>query len=299
MLGRLILGLLFCTSVLAQPIKMVVPFTPGGQVDIVTREIEKIIERELKRPVVVEYKLGAGGTVGVGSVARNKTNEITLMAIDTNVLANVMILENLNTTDFRYLHLLGTTGPALIMSKASPIGDIKNWRNIKRPITIGTNGYGGSHHYYTYMLGKSMGIEFTVVPYKGIGPAMNDLLGGTIDAMWGGIATFTPYEQSGKIEIIASLSNRRLPYAPQVPTFTELGFNAGPSTHWMIIANSTADPDTLQRITEILRKIPSDGEFYTKTNVLPEKGSMETLLKARIQEQREFAEIVKATKIKQ
>jgi tripartite-type tricarboxylate transporter receptor subunit TctC len=276
---------------------MIVPFTPGGQVDIVTREIEKILERELKRPIVVEYKLGAGGTIGVGHVGRNKTNEITLMAIDTNVLANVIVLENLAISDYRYLHLLGTTSTALIMSKNSSIGDIKNWKNIKRPITIGTNGYGGSHHYYTYMLGKSMGIDFTIVPYKGIGPAMNDLLGGTIDAMWGGIATFTPYEQQGKIEIVASLSNRRLPYAPQVPTFTELGFNAGPSTHWMVVANTTADPETIQKITDILQRIPA--EFYTKTNVLPEKGSMEALLKARIKEQTDFAEIVKASKVKQ
>jgi len=294
MLGRIILGLLFCTSVLAQPIKIVVPFTPGGQVDIIAREAEKLITQELKRPVVVEYKLGAGGVVGVGSVARNKTNDVTLMTIDSNVLANTMLLDNIALSDFKYLHLLGTTSTALIMTKNSPIGNIKNWKNIKRPITIGTNGFGGAHHYYTYTLGKSMGINFVIVPYKGIGSAMNDLIGGTIDAMWGGVATFTPYEQSGKIEIIATLSNRRLPYAPHVPTFTELGYNAGPSTHWMVITNSTADPETVRQITELFQKLPTDSEFYTKTNLLFEKGSMESIIKSRIQEQREFAEIVKA-----
>ena len=299
MFGRIIVGLLFCINVWAQPIKIIVPFTPGGQVDINAREAEKLITQELKRPVVVEYRLGAGGSIGVASVARNKTNEVTLMTIDTNVLANVMILENLNMTDFRFLNLLGTTSPALIMAKNSPLGNIKNWKNIKRPITIGTNGYGGSHHYYTYLLGKSMGIEFIVVPYKGIGSAMNDLIGGTIDAMWGGITTFTPYEQSGKVEIVASLGSRRSPFATHVPTFTELGLNAGPSTHWMILANSTADSETLRQISDLFQRLPADSEFYAKTNVSPEKGSIEPLLKARIQEQREFAEIVKASKIKQ
>jgi tripartite-type tricarboxylate transporter receptor subunit TctC len=299
MFSRIIVGLLFCISAWAQPIKIVVPFQPGGQVDINAREAEKLITQELKRPVVVEYKLGAGGSVGVASVAHNKTNEITLMIIDTNVLANVMILENLNTTDFRFLNLLGTTSPALIMSKNSTIGNIKNWKNIKRPITIGTNGYGGSHHYYTYMLGKSMDIEFIVVPYKGIGSAINDLIGGNIDAMWGGITTFTPYEQSGKVEIIASLGTRRSPFAQHVPTFTELGLNAGPSTHWILLSNTTADSETLRQISELFQQLPNNSEFYTKTNMLPEKGSIDVLLKARIQEQREFAEIVKVTKVKQ
>ena len=298
MFSRLILGLLFCTSVWAQPIKIVVPFQPGGQVDVIAREAEKLITQELKRPVVVEYKLGAGGSIGVASVARNKTTDVVLMTLDSNVLANAMIFDNIAISDFKYLHLLGTTSTALIMNKNNTVGNIKNWKNIKRPIIIGVNGYGSAHHYYTYMLGKSMGIEFTVVPYKGIPSAMNDLMGGTIDAMWGGVIAFTPYEQSGKVEIIATLSNRRLPYAPHIPTFTELGFNAGPSTHWMVLANSTADSETLRQITELFQRLPTDGEFYTKTNLLREKGSMESIIKSRMQEQQEFTDMIKASKLR-
>ena len=142
-----------------------------------------------------------------------------------------------------------------------------------------------------------MGIEFTIVPYKGMGSALNDLIGGTIDAMWGGVATFAPHEQAGKIEMIATMSPQRLPYAPHIPTLSELGLNAGNLTYWTVVANSTADPETIRQITELFQKLPL--EFYTKTNILSEKGTVVPLLKSSIKEQREFAEIVKLTKTKQ
>ena len=297
MFGRLILGLLFCTSVLAQPIKMVVPFSPGGQVDIITREAEKIVEQELKRPVIVEYRLGAGSSIGITSVARTKTNEVVLMFIDANALANVVVSNSLELTDFKFLGLLGSTSTALAVVKGSPYKNLKYWTTVKRPINIGTNGIGSPHHYYTYSLGKSMNLPLEAIPYKGIAPALNDLMNGSIDAMWGSVATLLPFEQAGKIEFIANLSTRRLPLAPNMPTFTELGYpGAGASTHWMIVSNTTADPETLGQIAELFRRLPNDHDLYTKTHILPESGSAESILKLRIQQQREFAEIVKLSK---
>lgn len=300
MFGRLILGMLFCTSVLAQPIKMIVPFSPGGQVDIITREAEKIVSQELKRTVVVEYRLGAGSSIGINSVARNKTSEVNLMFIDANALANVIVSDSIQLTDFKFLGLLGSTSTALAVVKGSPYKNLRYWSTVKRPINVGTNGVGSPHHYYTYSLGKSMNLPLEAIPYKGIAPAMNDLMNGSIDAMWGSVATLLPFEQAGKIEFIANLSTRRLPLAPNMSTFTELGFpGAGASTHWMIVANSTADPESLQQITELFRRLPQDHDLYTKTYILPESGSAESVLKLRIQQQREFAEIIKSTKTKQ
>jgi tripartite-type tricarboxylate transporter receptor subunit TctC len=299
MLGKLICGLLFCASAIAQPIKMVVPFSPGGQVDIITREAEKIVTQELKRNVIVEYRLGAGSSIGINSVARNKTTEVNLMFIDANALANVVVSNNLELADFKFLGLLGTTSTALAVVKGSPYKNLKYWKTVPRIINVGTNGIGSPHHYYTYSLAKSMNLPLEAIPYKGIAPAMNDLMNGSIDAMWGSVATLLPFEQAGKIEMIANLSTRRLPLAPNMPTFTELGYpNAGASTHWMIVANASADPDTLQQIGELFRKLPNDHELYTKTYILPEQGSAESILKLRIQQQREFAENIKATKTK-
>ena len=300
MFGRLICSLLLCASAMGQPIKMVVPFSPGGQVDIITREAEKIVTQELKRPVLVEYKLGAGSSIGITSVARNKTKEVVLMFIDANALANVFVSDNIVTSDFKFLGLLGSTSTALAVVKGSPYKNLKYWATVNRPINVGTNGVGSPHHYYTYSLGKSMNIELEAVPYKGIAPALNDLMNGSIDAMWGSVATLLPFEQAGKIEMIANLSTRRLSMAPNMPTFTELGYpNAGASTHWMIVSNSTADLNTVTQIAELFRKLPQDHDIYTKTHIIPEAGSAESILKSRIQQQREFAEIVRLTKIKQ
>lgn len=300
MLGKLICGLLFCASAIAQPIKMVVPFSPGGQVDIITREAEKIVTQELKRPVVVEYRLGAGSSIGINSVARNKTAEVNLIFIDANALANVVVSNNLDLADFKFLGLLGSTSTALAVVKGSPYKNLKHWKTVSRIINVGTNGIGSPHHYYTYSLAKSMNLPLEAIPYKGIAPALNDLMNGSIDAMWGSVATLLPFEQAGKIEFIANLSTRRLSLAPNMPTFTELGYpNAGASTHWMIVSNSTADPDTLQQVGDLFRKLPQDHDLYIKTHILPETGSSESILKLRIQQQREFAEIIRATKLKQ
>ena len=297
MLGKIILGLLFCVNAWAQPVKMVVPFSPGGQVDIVTREVEQIITQELKRSVVVEYRLGAGSSIGITSVAKTKTNEVVLMAIDANALANVIVSNDLSLTDFKFLNLLGTTSTALAVVKGSPYRDLRYWYTVKRPINVGTNGVGSPHHYYTYSLGRSMNLPLEAIPYKGISNSLADLLSGNIDAMWGSVASLIEYERAGKIELIAHLGTRRLPAEPGIPTFAELGHpRAGSATSWMIVSNAGADPTTLQQITDLFNKVPLTSALYTKTHILPETGSAESILKIRIQQQKEFAEIIREQK---
>jgi tripartite-type tricarboxylate transporter receptor subunit TctC len=276
---------------------MIVPFSPGGQVDIVTREIEQIITQELKRTVVVEYRVGAGSSIGIGSVAKTKTADVVLMAIDANALANVIVSNDLSLGDFKFLNLLGTTSTALAVVKGSPYRDLKYWSTVKRPINVGTNGIGSPHHYYTYSLGRSMDLPLEAIPYKGISGSLADLLNGSIDAMWGSVASLVEYERAGKIELIAHLGTRRLPTEPNIPTFTELGYpKAGSATSWMLISNASADPVILQTISELFRKVPQDSPLYTRTHILPESGSAENVLKVRIQQQKEFAEIIRWTR---
>lgn len=299
MLGRLILGLLFCVNAWAQPIKMVVPFSPGGQVDIVTREVEQIIAQELKRPVVVEYRLGAGSSIGITSVAKTKTAEVVLLAIDANALANVIVSNDLSISDFKFLNTLGNTSTALAVVKGSPYKNLKYWQTVNRPINIGTNGIGSPHHYYTHSLAKSMNLPLEAIPYKGISNSLTDLLNGSIDAMWGSVASLVEYERAGKIELIAHLGARRLPTEPNLPTFIELGYpKAGSATTWMLVSNASADPATLQQISDVFYRVPKDSPLYTKTHILPENGSAEVILISRIQQQREFAEIIRDQKQK-
>lgn len=297
MFSRLILGLLFCITVLAQPVKMIVPFSPGGQVDVITREAEKIVTQELNRPVIVEYRLGAGSSIGITSVARNKTSEVNLMFIDTNALANVIVSNNVSIQDFKFLGLLGTTSTALAVVKGSVFRDLKYWLTVKRPINVGTNGVGSPHHFYTYSLGRSMGIELEAIPYKGIAPAMNDLINGNIDAMWGSVPTLLPYEQAGKIEMIANMNPKRLPYAPNMPTFSELGYqNVGAPTHWIIVSNTTADETITKEIAQIFNSLPPDHTLYKNTHMIQEHGQSEIYIKERLKQQAEFAKHINRNK---
>ena len=302
MFGKIICGLLFCASVAAQPIKIVVPFSPGGQVDIIAREVQQTIIAELDRPVIIDYRLGAGSAIGISSVARTKTDEVVLMTIDTTAMASVMLAENINIDEFRYLGRIGSTTTSLAVIKNSNLKNINAWNLLNRPITIGTNGIGGPHHYYTYKLSQSVKIPITAVPYKGIAPAINDLLGGHIDAMWGSTNSLLPYAQAGKIEFVATISTKRLTEIPDGITFGELGYSAvGSPTVWMIVANSTADPKTLQKISELFGKIVKDTQssLYKNTGLLadPDKYfQARNSLQNRLKQQLEFSEYLKTLK---
>ena len=156
---------------------------------------------------------------------------------------------------------------------------------------------GSPHHYYTYSLGRSMNLPLEAIPYKGISSSLSDLLNGSIDAMWGSVASLIEYERAGKIELIAHLGTRRLPTEPGILTFAELGHpRAGSATSWMIVSNASADPTTVQQIGDLFNRIPQNSPLYTKTHILPERGSAEVVLAARIQQQREFAEIIREQK---
>ena len=276
MLGRIILvWFLLISSAPAQqrPIKIIVPFSPGGQIDLIAREIQPILDRELNTPVLVEYKLGAGAAIGVNYVATAQTSDVLLMVLDSTLLTANVVSKNVQLDDFQFLTVLGTTSTALAVPKNSPLRDISKWGN--RNINIGTNGFSGPHHYYSHLLQQSIPGTVTPVHFKGIGEAMTALLGGHIDAIWGSTATLIPYEQSGKIEFVATLSPSRIPAIEHVPTFRELGLpKMQMATIWMVVCNTSANPDIVARIQRALNKITPEThrELYERANMQPDFG---------------------------
>jgi hypothetical protein len=302
MFNKIITAVLLTLSlaVHAQNIKVVIPFAPGGIVDTTNRVLHSALERELAQQIGIETRPGAGGQIGLRHIAQNKNNDVLITFIDAMALANAISLDDkIDLEDYRFLTQVGrSSGIALIVKKGSPLKNIDTWKKHRgNPITIGANGHGGAHHFYSWNLNNQIAFPRTDVFFKGVNEALPMVMGGHIDAMWSQYASIEGAEREGKIDIVATNS----PLATGFPTFRELGIDS-PLTKWIVIANQTADPATVRTVEVAILKLLNTSEFVKSlqvTGVTPEPGltnrSKETTIQA-LQQQRKFVEYVKTLK---
>jgi tripartite-type tricarboxylate transporter receptor subunit TctC len=298
------LVLLVATTAQAQAIKIVVPFNPGGIVDTANRMLHSALERELGQPVNIESRPGAGGQIGLRHIAQTKGNEVLITVIDTIALSNAIALDDkINVDDYRYLTQIGaSSGIALIVKKGSPLKDISAWRNYQgKPINIGTNGFGGSHHFYSWSISKYLPFPRTDIFFKGVNEALPMVIGGHIDAMWTQFANVEAAEREGKIDVVATNAAKRFPTSPHIPTFRELGIDFQGAT-WIVVSNQTTDLATVRNIEAAVNRLLSNSEFVKSLHtagVVADPASTfrskESTIQA-LQQQRKFVEYVKSLK---
>ena len=288
-----------CTAQ-AQAIKVVIPFGTGGIVDTTNRVLHAALERELGREIGIESRPGAGGQIGLRHIAQNKNSDVLMTFIDALALANAISLDDkIDLEDYRYIIQVGrSSGIALVVRKGSPLKNIEAWRNYRgKPISIGANGHGGAHHFYSWNLNNQVAFPRTDVFFKGISEALPMVMGGHIDAMWSQFASIEAAEREGKIDIVATNS----PQASNIPTFKDLGIDS-PLTKWIVITNQSADPATVRILEAAIVRLLNNSEFVKSlqaTGVTPEPGltgrSKETTIQT-LQQQRKFVEYVKSLK---
>ncbi|EYS97186.1 hypothetical protein CF68_16135 [Cupriavidus sp. SK-4] len=216
----------------ARPITLVVPFPAGGPSDALARGFARQMGDELGQQVVIENLSGAGGTVGLGKVARAEPNGYTLGlgTIGTHV-ANVALYKNLPydpVADFRPIGLAGSA-PLLLIARADlPANNLQEfsaWLARRGDqASYGSAGVGSVSHYGCVMLLAAMKQKVTHVPYRGVAPAMSDLMGGQVDFMCDQTTTALPQLAGGKIKALAVLSGERLKPLPAVATARESGY---------------------------------------------------------------------------
>jgi tripartite-type tricarboxylate transporter receptor subunit TctC len=292
---------LACTAQAQKPIKIVIPFTPGGAVDTTNRVLHAALERELDQQIGIESRPGAAGQIGLRHIAQNKSNEVLITFIDAIALANVIALDvQVALEDFNYLNQIGrSSGLALVVKKGSPLKDLNLWRTYKgKPISIGSNGFGGAHHFYSWNLNNQVAFPRTDVFFKGINEALPMVIGGHMDAMWGQVALIEGYERDGKIDVVVATSKGS---SNNFTTFRELGIDV-PTTKWIVISNQTTDTATVRTVETAINKLLTNSEFVKNlqtSGITPELGlttrSKETTLQA-LQQQRKFVEYVKSLK---
>jgi len=266
----------------ARPISLIIPFTPGGPVDTVARVVTEHMRGTLGQPFVIENVSGAGGSIGVGRVARAAPNGYTLGHgdIGTYVLNGAVYQLPYNLmSDLEPVGLVASS-PLLVLAKNSvPAKDLKEllaWLNANRDkVSQGHLGNGTLAHLCGLYMQKTAAAQWTFVPYRGAAPAMQDLVAGQIDVICaapGGSSL--PLAQSGQIKAFAVMSGSRLPNAPEIPTADEAGLPDFHLSFWQalwaprgtpkdIIAKlnaaamaALADPAVRTRLAELGQGLP-------------------------------------------
>ena len=265
----------------ARPVTMVVPYPPGGVTDTLARLLTEHMRASLGQPIVIEDLGGAGGSVGVGRVARAAPDGYTfVLGNSENFVLNpaVLTLQYDVVADFEPVVLLPAY-PMLIVSKnAVPAKDLKEliaWIKADAgKITQGTVGYGTAQHLCGLSMQKAIGVSWQLVPYRGGPPAMQDMLAGQMDIMCTASGSFLPLVRNGQIRAYAITAKTRAAAAPDIPTVDEAGLPglyvsvwngiwAPKGTPQAAIAKlnaaavaALADPELRRRVTDLALEMP-------------------------------------------
>ncbi len=214
-----------------KPIKLVVPFAPGGNADITARVIAPALSQALGQPVVVDNKAGAGGMLGAGQVAKADPDGYTILLGSSGAITNSPAVHPSAGYDpIKDFVAIGMVQTVPMLLVASGKGPLKSYAGLleaakRRPggITAGTAGTGSSGHLALEYFKASAGVFITHIPYRGSGPALNALVAGQIDLMMDQISSSLPFVRDNQVVPIAVTSASRSPLLPAVPTLAELG----------------------------------------------------------------------------
>jgi tripartite-type tricarboxylate transporter receptor subunit TctC len=251
------------------PVRLVVPFPAGGPTDIVARPLAQFLSDGLKQQVIVDNRGGAGGSIGADLVARSAPDGYTLLmgTVGTNAI-NATLYRRLSydpSKDFTPVALVAAAPVALVVHPSLGVHTIAEFiaRAKAQPgtVTFGTAGNGTPGHLAGEMFRAATGTDLKHVPYRGSAPAVSDLIGGQINAMFDPLQSVLPYVQSGKLVLLGVSSATRSPAAPDAPTFAEAGLKGFEATAWWgVFAPSHLPADIATRLnTEIDHVVHSDG----------------------------------------
>lgn len=264
-----LLAVLPLASALAQdvypskPIKLIVPFPPGGTADVIARLIAGNLKDTLGQPVIVDNKGGGGTIIGTDFVAKSPADGYTLLWATTPFAINHSLYPNRPYDTFRdFVSVVDVVSMplVLIVPPSSPAKSVRELVDLskKSPGTLsyGSSGNGGSPHLAMELFKSASGADIRHVPYRGSAPALTDLLGGQTDAMMDTVFLVTPHVHSGKARALAQTGIRRSSYLPDVPTMREAGFPGYEVGSWLGIAAPAHTPaQTVHKLNAAVNEV--------------------------------------------
>ena len=256
-ISALLAGTALAQSYPVKPIRLVVPFAPGGSSSIVARSIAAEMEKGLGQPIVVDNKGGGGGNVAMQEVAHADPDGYTLIIGHIGSLAvNPYMYSKLPydvDADFTAVSLLAVVPSIFVVHESVPAKDLREFVALakKEPgkMNYGSAGNGSAGHLAMEYLKQVAGIDIQHVPYKGTGPNIIDLVAGRTQASAAGTPPLMPHVKSGKLRVIAVGSSKRLHSIPDVPTVAEQGYPGFETTQWYGLNAPAKTPEAvIQRL---------------------------------------------------
>jgi tripartite-type tricarboxylate transporter receptor subunit TctC len=239
----------------AKPLKMVVPFPPGGSNDIMGRMAAQQLGDRLGQQVVVENKGGAGGLVGTDSVAKAPPDGYTLLLISVAYAFNPALYKNLPfdpEKSFAPISMLGTGPVALTVYPGLPVNSVQELLALAkaRPgkLNYASAGVGSLQHLASALFVSQAGVDIVHIPYKGGGPAMTDVIGGQADIVMPSLIQVLPHIKNGRLKVLGTSGTRRSPTLPDVPAIAEAlpGYEA--HNWWGILAPAGTPAPIVERL---------------------------------------------------
>lgn len=247
----------------AKPIRIVIPFPPGGPTDIIGRAAGRKLEEALGQSVVIENRGGAGGTIGAEFVSKAPPDGYTMLvgSLSTHGIAQSLYpkLGYDVLKDFSHITLLALVDNFLVVHPSVPVKNLKDLIALAKKdpgrLNYGSVGAGGASHLMAEMINSMAGIKTVHVPYKGAAPATAALLGGEVDFLLSGIPALLPHVKAGRVRALATTLDKRSRLAPEVPTMVESGLPGYVVSTWYVLSAPAGTPrDIVTRANSIVAK---------------------------------------------
>ncbi|MGE0806009.1 MAG: tripartite tricarboxylate transporter substrate binding protein [Burkholderiaceae bacterium] len=243
-----------------QPIHIVVPFSAGGPTDSLARYLADRLRQELKAPIVVENKAGAGGLIGAQQVVRSKPDGYTFLIGSADLFARTTPLAAAEYDPLRDLAVVAKLTDSNAVLAASPqlgiksIGELKNAAKTPDAVKCGSGGIATIGHYLCAFIARQLGVKFLHVPFKGMSDVSVALISGTIDVSVS--PSFIPHAKVGKVVPLLAGTDKRLADLPNLPTFKEAGIDLRQVPTWFGMAAPAGTPAEITgRMSAALQKI--------------------------------------------
>jgi tripartite-type tricarboxylate transporter receptor subunit TctC len=281
-----------------KPVTVLLPFAAGGTVDFVARILAPKLGTALNQSIIIENHGGAGGTIATGMLARAKPDGYTLMIDHLGLTFSAALYDHLpydTARDILPLAYIGATPNVLVVTKNLPVKSMKDFLELAKSkpgsVTYGSGGVGSAGHLPMVVLESDTGVKMTHVPYKGSGPAINDLVTGRIQAMLLTIPAVMPFINSGMVRPIATSGKQRTPALPNVPTIAESGVKNFDYAPWYgFFAPAGTPPEVVRKLHDTINEALSDPDIVAK---LGKQG-----IEVKTMPREEFVRIVNADIVK-
>lgn len=293
-----------------RPIKLVVPYPPGGTTDLLARTLAPRLSERLGQPILIENRAGAGGVIGSQVVAKSPADGYTLVF---GSIASHGILPAIQTPqpydpirDFAPVSLVAITPNVLLANVSAPAKNLSELIALAKSqpgkLNFGSTSLGGSPHMSGELLKSQAKIQMVHVPYKGGAPMLVDLMGGQISFAFDNLPSSIQHIRSGKVKALAVTTAKRWPHAPEIPTMAEAGLPGYESSAWFGLLAPGNTPkavvDLLQRHVSAILKQPEVEKIYLEQGAMPVGNTSEEFVRFITAEMQKWKTVVNDTGVK-